>query len=84
MGWGEPQQASERAARAALLRIAPEILELAAEHQPQWASPEVRAKGKEPIGCTICYPGDGYWPCFSRMCVDSVLRHLEKLGLIDV
>lgn len=83
MGWGEQQGTSERAAQTALRKIASEILELEAEHSPQWVSPEAQANGKNPIGCVLCFPQDGSWPCLSRMNVDVVLAELKKQGIID-
>jgi len=47
------------------------------EHQPQWSSDEAAAKGKAPIGCTRCWPGDGRWPCSSRLIADDLRAALS-------
>lgn len=48
------------------------VAELDAEHRPTWASPTAEAAGKEPVGCVICFPADGSWPCVSRMVADDL------------
>ncbi len=47
-------------------------------HQPMWASDEAEAAGKEPIGCSLCYPSDGRWPCSTRMEADDALRRHDE------
>lgn len=51
-----------------------ELLELESEHRPQWSTPEAKALGKDPIGCMICWPSDGSWPCISKMCVEEIRK----------
>lgn len=46
--------------------IAQAVSELDAEHGPE-GNP-----GKEPWGCRICFPGDGDWPCVSKMIADDL------------
>lgn len=71
--WKNPRWETER-----LHRIVRQCVEeLDAEHQPEWASPEAKAKGKDPIGCVMCFPSDGSWPCVTRMITDD-LRALEN------
>jgi len=55
------------------------ILELDAEHRPQWVKEggagytEVpREDGLDPVGCVMCYPQDGDWPCVTRMITDDL------------
>lgn len=48
------------------------LADLDEEHQPQWTSDEAKAKGKAPIGCALCWPGDGHWPCTSRLIADDL------------
>jgi hypothetical protein len=50
--------------------------ELDAEHQPTWASPEMQARGKDPVGCQVCWPNDGDWPCTSSMVALDLRRLL--------
>lgn len=52
--------------------IAKAVAELVAEHVPQWTTPEAEAASKKPIGCVICWPSDGSWPCTSRMIADDL------------
>jgi hypothetical protein len=61
------------------------VAELDAEHRPMWASPQggfthEPVEGREPVGCAICYPGDGSWPCTTRMVVDEHLRGWATSG----
>lgn len=53
------------------------VSELAAEHQPEWSSDAMKAKGKDPIGCVICWPKDGGWPCSTAMVVDDLRAALS-------
>lgn len=48
------------------------VAELDAAHRPQWARPELEARGFDPVGCVICWPSDGHWPCTSRMIADDL------------
>ncbi len=48
------------------------IADLDDEHRPQWYSAEVKAKGYDPIGCVICFPEDGSWPCVGGMIADDL------------
>ena len=48
------------------------LADLDEEHQPTWSSDEAAAKGKAPIGCTLCWPHDGHWPCSSRLIADDL------------
>lgn len=50
------------------------VAELDAEHYPQWANPGDRAEGRKPLGCVICWPRDGSWPCSSRAVADDLRR----------
>jgi hypothetical protein len=52
--------------------IAAAVAELTADHAPEWASDHARANGKDPIGCRVCYPRDGSWPCLSAMVADDL------------
>lgn len=57
---------------SALAVVRQAVAELDAEHSPSWASAVAQKAGKEPIGCIICYPSDGSWPCVSRMIADDL------------
>jgi hypothetical protein len=46
--------------------------ELDSEHAPMWSNDKALATGKEPIGCGMCFPHDGHWPCISRMIADDL------------
>ena len=61
--------------------ICEEVHELRMEHRPEWASEAMRAKGKEPIGCVVCYPADGSWPCSSRLSVDAISVVLDRANV---
>jgi hypothetical protein len=53
------------------------VWELDIEHRPQWSTPAMEAKGMKPIGCVICFPEDGSWPCVSRMIADDLRKLVE-------
>lgn len=53
------------------------VLELCDEHTPTWASDAAKADGKVPLGCAMCWPRDGHWPCISRMIADDLRQALE-------
>lgn len=55
------------------------ISELRGEHYATWASEQAKANGKEPIGCEICYPASGGWPCVSSMVADDLWTALRVL-----
>src|SRR5678816_1570409 len=40
-------------------RVMQAVLELDAEHVPEWASDTAKQAGKDPIGCVMCFPHDG-------------------------
>ena len=54
--------------------------ELRGEHRPQWSTPEMQARGKDPIGCEICWPQDGGWPCVSREIADDLDRAVAQVS----
>lgn len=56
------------------------IRELDDEHYPTWASDKAKADGKEPIGCSMCWPKDGSWPCVSRLIATDLLHALTDAG----
>jgi hypothetical protein len=41
-------------------------------HQPEWASEQAKANGKEPWCCAWCGPQDGGWPCGERISLDEL------------
>lgn len=45
--------------------------ELREEHVPQWSTPEMEARGKDPIGCVMCWPQDGSWPCTTILTLEA-------------
>lgn len=52
------------------------VEELDAEHWPEWSNNEAERAGKEPVGCGMCWPKDGSWPCSSRMVADDLRKVL--------
>lgn len=48
------------------------ITEVDDDHQPEWASDQAKASGKEPWCCQWCGPQDGHWPCCHRMALDEL------------
>lgn len=48
------------------------VAELDADH-----SPLVVQDGKKAIGCVLCFPGDGSWPCTARMIADDLRAALN-------
>lgn len=58
---------------ASLRRMHAELLCIDAEHVPDVLQP-----GKDPIGCLLCYPADGSWPCSTRMATDDALSALQQ------
>jgi hypothetical protein len=48
------------------------VRELDAEHQPDWASEQAREAGKDPVGCVMCWPKGGSWPCTSKLIADDL------------
>jgi hypothetical protein len=69
-------------AKEMLAIVASAVHELDAEHRPQWADYRAEETGKDPIGCQICFPGDGSWPCVTRMVADD-LRALLLPGNVE-
>jgi hypothetical protein len=64
--------------------VASAVAEIDADHGPEWADHRAEAMGKEPIGCRICFPGDGSWPCVAKMAADELRVLLEpKEPLMD-
>jgi hypothetical protein len=57
--------------------VAVAIADLELEHEPIWSNDRARKRGKDPIGCSICWPRDGSWPCISRMIADDLTRALD-------
>lgn len=57
--------------------VATALADLDEKHRPQWSSDEAAAKGKAPIGCALCWPGDGHWPCSSRLIADDLRAALS-------
>lgn len=86
-GLGRTPAFADRAGGASLVPaklavvVAQAVVELDAEHYPTWASPKAHEAGKDPIGCALCWPGDGSWPCSSRMIADDLRKALgEKVS----
>ena len=52
--------------------VAAAVAELDAVHDPMWASHRSEELGEKPIGCALCFPGDGSWPCTTRMVADDL------------
>ncbi len=60
-----------RAAAAQLRQLDRIKAELRQEHVPQWSTPEMEARGKDPIGCVMCWPQDGSWPCTTILILEA-------------
>lgn len=60
------------------------VQELRAEHVPQWSTPEMEAKGRDPIGCLVCWPQDGHWPCASKRVADEMATVLNSVRQAQV
>jgi hypothetical protein len=60
------------------MRLYGAIAELDAEHSPIWVAygavgyTDTPRNDLDPVGCRICYPGDGNWPCVSHMITDDL------------
>jgi hypothetical protein len=52
--------------------VARAVNELTIEHSPIWSTADAREAGNDPIGCTMCWPRDGHWPCMTRMVADDL------------
>ena len=66
-----PVVADLRAAAAQLRQLDRIKAELRGEHVPQWSTPEMEARGKDPIGCVMCWPQDGSWPCVTILILEA-------------
>lgn len=51
------------------------VAELDAEHRPM----DQRRRNGDPIGCVICWPRDGSWPCVSHMITDDLRTAVNGL-----
>lgn len=58
-----------------VIRESAEALE--SEHWPLWASEQAKANGRPPVGCEICFPKDGSWPCVTRMVADDLRKLID-------
>lgn len=64
--------------RELYIRLDDEVAELFAEHRPQWVAKgsygytEEPQDGFDPVGCVICYPQDGDWPCTSFIIAEAI------------
>jgi len=47
------------------------VADLRALHQPEWASEDAKAAGKDPWVCGLCGVADGHWPCDSARMLDE-------------
>jgi len=47
------------------------VADLRALHQPEWASEDAKAAGKDPWVCELCGVADGHWPCDSARMIDE-------------
>lgn len=66
-------------ARADRLREA--LDELTVEHRPMWSAVGRAGftldeqPGYKPVGCCMCFPADGSWPCATRLIVDAAEKN---------
>src|SRR5690606_21304380 len=54
-------------------RMRAALREIRALHQPEWASEQAKAAGKEPWVCALCGTADGLWPCATVATIREVL-----------
>ena len=54
------------------------IRELRADHYPIWSSVEAVKADKDPIGCGMCFPHDGSWPCTSSLIADELAAAIAE------
>lgn len=54
-------------------RLRAALREIRALHEPEWASEEAKAAGKEPLVCALCGTADGLWPCSTVATIREVL-----------
>jgi len=54
-------------------RLRAALREIRALHQPEWASEQAKAAGKEPWVCSLCGTADGGWPCDTIDMIREVL-----------
>lgn len=65
-----------------LNKIRGAVAELDAEHRPQWVSEHgkgyttVPRPGFDPVGCVMCFPHDGSWPCTTALITDDLISLL--------
>jgi hypothetical protein len=62
-------EAETRRLREGIVR---EGVDLATVHHPLVVQP-----GKDPVGCEVCYPEDGSWPCTSSLIADALRALLD-------
>ena len=48
------------------------LADIDGDHQPEWASDEAEAAGKNPWCCAWCGAADGGWPCVHRKALDEL------------
>jgi len=76
-GWARDLQSALAEIERLWEALTTALADLDEEHQPTWSSDEAKARGKAPIGCTLCWPGDGHWPCSSRLIADDLRAALS-------
>ena len=68
--------AAEQRLQDKIEQVEEAIKQFDAEHRPMWSGPngytEDPIAGKNPIGCRICFPNDGSWPCITREIVNDL------------
>src|SRR5690606_18919026 len=60
-------------AAAEIERLRAALREIRALHEPEWASEQAKAAGKEPWVCALCGTADGLWPCSTVATIREVL-----------
>jgi hypothetical protein len=50
------------------------LLSILSEHVPQWSTDTAKRSGKHPIGCALCWPSDGSWPCTTWLEARDAMR----------
>jgi hypothetical protein len=62
------------------------VSELDAEHMPQWVNKDAYGYTTEPrddldpVGCVMCYPQDGDWPCTSAQIANDLRIIVHEHG----
>ncbi len=77
-------EAERDAAVARADRLQEALDELTVEHRPMWSAVGRAGftldeqPGYKPVGCCMCFPADGSWPCATRLIADAADRGTDR------